>query len=56
MPIHKSIPYAELDKNIVKLVRALNAFEGIETIGSCGGHAKQTSPSQWPEGSWYVKF
>lgn len=56
MPKRKNIPYKELDKNIVKLVRALNAFDGITTIGSCGGHAQQTNPSQWPEGSWYVKF
>lgn len=52
----KNIPYKQLDRNIVKLVRALNAFEGISTIGSCGGHANQTNPSQWTEGSWYVKF
>lgn len=56
MPQAKRIPYKELDKNIIKLVRALNAFDGIATMGSCGGHTNQTNPSQWPAGSWYVKF
>lgn len=56
MPKRKRIPYSELDKNIVTLVRALNAFKGITTIGSCGGHARQKNESQWPKGSWYIKF
>ncbi len=56
MAKRKRIPYKELDKNIVQLVRALNAFEGITTMGSCGGHARPKNESQWPKGSWYIKF
>ena len=48
-------PYKELDSNIVKLVRALNSFEGIRTIGSCGGHANP-KPYQRPEGEWEIVF
>ena len=44
-----------LDGNIRPLVDALNAFEGITTFGSCGGH-KNPKPGQWPRGRWYVKF
>lgn len=47
--------YKELDSNIVNLVRALNAFPGVVTIGSCGGHP-DPGPGQWPEGRWYVKM
>jgi hypothetical protein len=56
MSKRKRIPYQELDKNIIQLVRALNAFKGITTIGSCGGHAHPKNESQWPKGSWYIKF
>ena len=52
----KNIPYDELDANIINLVKALNAFPGVITVGSCGGHEEITNPSQWPAGSWYVKF
>lgn len=48
-------PYKELDPNIVKLVRVLNSFDGIQTIGSCGGHP-DPKPYQRPEGSWGVVF
>ena len=44
-----------LDVNMRRLVRALNAFPGTETIGSCGGHPSPT-PAQWPEGTWYVNL
>lgn len=50
-----SVPYGELDKNIVSLVRALNEYPGVDTVGSCGGHA-DASPAQAPEGEWWVKF
>jgi hypothetical protein len=50
------IPYKELDANIVKLVRALNRYPGVTTIGSCGGHEIITNPSQWKAGTWYIKF
>ncbi len=52
----RSIPYDELDANIVSLVRALNRYPGVITIGSCGGHEAITNPSQWVAGTWYVKF
>jgi hypothetical protein len=46
-------PYGELDRNIIKLVRALNSFAGIQTIGSCGGH-KDPQSYQQPKGSWLI--
>jgi hypothetical protein len=52
----KGIPYDELDANIVNLVRALNRYPGVMTVGSCGGHETITNPSQWRAGTWYVKF
>ena len=44
-----------LDPSIRRLVRAINAFPGAETIGSCGGHPNPVD-GQWPEGSWYVNI
>jgi hypothetical protein len=32
------VPYDELDPPVVELVRVLNEFGSISTIGSCGGH------------------
>lgn len=52
----KDIPYDTFDPNIVGLVRALNRYPGLMTIGSCGGHEVITNPSQWEAGTWYVKF
>lgn len=52
----KDIPYETFDQNIVGLVRALNRYPGLMTIGSCGGHEVITNPSQWEAGTWYVKF
>ena len=43
------------DRNMVDLIEALNAFPGIETFGSCGGH-KNPTPAQWEKGTFYVKF
>lgn len=43
------------DRNMLNLIDALNAFPGIETFGSCGGH-KNPTPAQWAEGTFYVKF
>lgn len=51
----KPTPYDELDPNITDLVRILNSFPGIETVGSCGGHP-EPKKGGWPAGSWYVKF
>lgn len=45
-----------IDPSIQQLVDALNAFAGIHTIGSCGGHPEPLKGGQWPAGSWYVKF
>jgi len=45
-----------IDPPVQRLVGALNAFDGIETIGSCGGHPAPLRGGQWAAGSWYVKF
>jgi hypothetical protein len=45
----------DLDKNMVRLVRALNAFQGVTTIGSCGGHPNPRG-CQRSEGAFYVNF
>jgi hypothetical protein len=55
MGLRADVPYEELDSNVVDLVRALNAFAGIKTIGSCGGH-REPGPGQAREGSWWVTF
>jgi hypothetical protein len=47
------IPYDEIDPGIRALVRALNAFPGIETIGSCGGHDNPRGDQAGP-GLWWV--
>lgn len=53
--MNKNPKKTDLDANMVSLVRALNAFDGITTIGSCGGHAN-LGPGQLGEGSFYVKL
>jgi len=40
----------EIDVKIKRLVDALNAFDGIATLGSCGGHPEPVKGGQWPEG------
>ena len=52
----RQIPYNELDANMINLVRALNSYPGVTTIGSCGGHEEPLKPGQWSAGTWYVKF
>ena len=56
MPVLKTAvtPEPEIDSKIRRLVDALNAFDGIATLGSCGGHPEPLKGGQWPEGSWYV--
>lgn len=49
-------PNPEIDAKIRSLVDALNAFDGVATLGSCGGHPEPLKGGQWPEGSWYVTF
>ena len=51
-----NITYNELDANILSLVKALNNYPALTTIGSCGGHEVITNPSQWKAGTFYVKF
>jgi hypothetical protein len=46
----------EIDVKIRALVDALNAFDGVATLGSCGGHPEPLEGGQWPEGTWYVTF
>ena len=50
-----TIDYDQIEEPVRRLVRALNAFEGVTTIGSCGGHE---NPDEWqePVGSWFVTF
>lgn len=48
-------PYDEMDQNIVRLAKALNSFDGIYTVGSCGGHP-DAQAYQNPEGTWSILF
>jgi hypothetical protein len=50
-----TVPESALDPNIIPLVHALNAFTGIETIGSCGGHPNPNA-CQAGEGEFEVTF
>lgn len=49
------IPYSEMDANIVALAKAINAFDGIYTTSSCGGHSKNKK-YQLPDNRWEVTF
>lgn len=53
--IQSKIPYMELDENIIGIVKLLNSFDDIYTVGSCGGH-KDNKSFQCPEGEWSVIF
>lgn len=48
------VPYHELDGNVRGLVRELNQFPGLRTIGSCGGHPEPLTKVSAPEGHWWV--
>ena len=37
-----TIPYEDIDKEIVDLCKAFNDIDGIETVESCCGHGKET--------------
>jgi hypothetical protein len=50
------VPYKEIDTPIAPLVRAVNRFPGIHTVGSCGGHDTTTNASQAPKGHWWLTF
>ncbi len=49
------LDYQDIDPNIRALVRALNSFPGVETIGSCGGH-DNPGPGQEFAGCWRVSL
>ena len=46
----------DIDKNIQRLVTELNAFPGVVTFSSCGGHPAPSIHSQRPEGEFEVSF
>lgn len=47
----------EIDANIRPLVDALNAFPGITTFASCGGHHNHNPANdQVGERDWYIRF
>lgn len=48
-------PYDELDPPVVELCRVLNRFDGIYTMGSCGGHDPQ-GDHELPGDEWRVTF
>lgn len=50
------IPYEQLDRAIVRLVRQLNDFPGVITLGSCAGHEDPQGGGAWPADRWYVTF
>lgn len=52
------VPYDEIDPPIRELVRVLNDFGRISTIGSCGGHEdpKPGNSSRAPANEWWVTF
>ena len=52
----KSVPYDELDHKLVSLVKAPNDFDGVTTVGSCGGHTNADVVYQNEEGTWHVSF
>jgi len=43
-------PNPEIDATIRRLVDALSAFDGMASLGSCGGHPEPLEGGQWPEG------
>lgn len=47
------IPYDQIDAPIRFLVRVLNDFPGVETIGSCGGHVMPRGDQAGPD-LWWV--
>ena len=49
------VPYTQIDPPVRALVRVLNGFLGIHTVGSCGGHVTP-GPVGNPAGQWDVSF
>lgn len=52
--MHGDVPYDDLDGNVRELVRELNHFPDLHTIGSCGGHPEPMTAASAPEGHWWV--
>jgi hypothetical protein len=51
------VNYDEIDEGVRTLVRVLNELEGIETIGSCGGHVDGVPGGmRAPANEWWVTF
>lgn len=51
----EDIPWNEIDKNMIDLVRELNSFEGIKTFSCCGGHSNP-GQGQCLKGHFYLSF
>jgi hypothetical protein len=45
-----------LDQRVEILVYTISSLPGIETYASCGGHKKQTHPTQCKEDEFWVGF
>jgi hypothetical protein len=53
----EAVPYDELDPPVRELVRVLNDFDGVETIGSCGGHEDGTPGGMHASADeWWLTF
>jgi hypothetical protein len=52
---HGPVHYEAIDLPVPALCGALNAFPGVRTTGSCGGHANP-QPYQEPEGAFPITF
>jgi len=46
----------DFDPTVRRLVDQLNAFPGVVTFSSCGGHREPLTPSQRPLGEFEVNF
>ncbi len=48
----------DIDKEILPLVKVLNSFPGVETIGSCAGHKglEEQEGGRCPQDSFYIKM
>ena len=46
----------DIDRNIQRLVTELNAFPGVATFSSCGGHPDPSTQSQRSAGEFEVSF
>lgn len=49
------IPWSTIDPNMIKLIKTLNKYPALQTIGSCGGH-ETPQPGQWDINTWYLLF